>query len=438
MSDGNSRAIAARVLDAVIAGKGSLTNLLASSVDHPEQGLIQESCFGVCRWYAQLDWLRRQLLQRPLRSKDSDLGALLLVGIYQLRELSLPAYAVINESVNATAALNKPWARGLVNGVLRNFQRRQEPLNTLLEEAAEPIRYAFPDWLLLQLQADWPSCWSLLAENSNRRPPMTLRVNLGRGSREAYLAGLADAGISAQPGALAPTAVYLERPQPVSALPGFADGLVSVQDEASQLVPGLLRPQAGQRLLDACAAPGGKTCHLLESEPSLAVVTAVDMEAARMERLQENLKRLHLQADARVADVADVAAWWDGEPFDRILLDAPCSATGVLRRHPDIKLLRRANDIPALAQTQLQLLESLWPCLAPGGKLLYTTCSLLREENEGTVAAFLARTQDAKYEHIAADWGVECRYGRQLLTSDYNGPDGFFYALLQKIPANPN
>ena len=428
----NSRAVAARVLEKVIAGKGSLTNLLGEVVDHPEQGLIQETCFGVCRWYPQLDWLLQQLLQKPLRNKDGDVAALLLTGLYQLRELSQPDYAVINESVKAVVSLGKPWARGLVNGVLRNSLRRQAELDEALTEAPEAVRHALPDWLLLKFQADWPSYWSRLADNSNRRPPMTLRVNLRRLSREACLERLREAGLAARPGALAPTAVYLDEPLPVTRLPGFMAGEVSVQDEASQLVPGLLGLGAGQRVLDACAAPGGKTCHLLESEPSLSSLTAVDMDSVRMGRLRENLARLQLDARCRVADVADLDAWWDGEPFDRILLDAPCSATGVIRRHPDIKLLRRAADLSALAQTQRALLSALWSCLAPGGRLLFSTCSLLREENEETIAAFLAITPDAKYEHIAADWGVECRYGRQLLTSDYNGPDGFFYALLGK------
>ena len=242
-----------------------------------------------------------------------------------------------------------------------------------------------------------------------------------------------DAGIAAKEGELSRQSLYLEQPRPIFEVPGFSEGLVSVQDEASQLVPDLLQLETGQRVLDACAAPGGKTCHLLESECSLTELVAVDIGEQRINRISENLQRLDLDASVHCADILDLAKWWNEKLFDRILLDAPCSATGVIRRHPDIKILRSADEVQRLVDLQRQILMSLWSCLKPNGLLLYTTCSLLPQENDSQIQSFLATVDNAKYEGIAADWGVECRYGRQLLTGADNGPDGFFYSLLRKI-----
>ncbi len=425
----NVRAIAAGVINSLIQDKGSLTNLLAQHHSHPDYSYLQELCFGTCRQYFLLEALLDQLLNKPIKSKDNDLRCLLLVGLYQLRELSTANYAVLNETVNAVNALDKSWARGFVNGVLRNYQRRQADLDKNLSELS---RSAFPAWLYKRLNKQWPGQSEALLSNSNLRPPMTLRCNLSRISRDELLARFAGEGIAATKGSVVGTAIYLEQAQSVQTLPGFTDGLVSVQDEASQLVPGLLALEPGQRVLDACAAPGGKTCHIAESEQSLTKLVALDIDERRLVRIQENLDRLRLQATLLAADASAPDTWWDGQPFDRILLDAPCSATGVIRRHPDIKLLRKARDIDRLAALQQQLLCKLWPLLAPGGLLLYTTCSLLREENEQQIADFLDSAQDAKYQSIVADWGVECRYGRQLLTGTEQEPDGFYFALLRK------
>jgi 16S rRNA (cytosine967-C5)-methyltransferase len=261
---------------------------------------------------------------------------------------------------------------------------------------------------------------------------MTLRVNLTRNSREQYLESLAQAGVGATAGDLTDSALYLDNPAPVTDLPGFAEGLVSVQDEASQLVPNLLRLEPGQHVLDACAAPGGKSSHMLESEGSLTRMTSIDISQSKLDRIRENLERLGLESNLVAADAGELEVWWDGTHFDRILLDAPCSATGVIRRHPDIKLLRRPEQVKSLAEIQSSLLTKLWTCLKPGGLLLYTTCSLLRQENEETIRRFLDSTDSAKYEAIAADWGVECAFGRQLLPGTSSGPDGFFYAVLRK------
>ena len=430
MTGENVRVIAVRVINRLIHDKGSLTNLLASHQDHPEYSYLQELCFGTCRHYPLLRALLKQLLNKPIKPKDSDLECLLLLGLYQLREMATADYAAINETVNAVNDLGKSWARGFVNGVLRNYQRRSAELDSKMSDSE---RAAFPKWLYSLLGEQWPDQLATLVNNSNQRPPMTLRVNLARTSLESQLQALADAGIPARPGRYAATAIYLDQPLPVQRIPGFEQGLVSVQDEASQLVPGLLELRAGLRVLDACAAPGGKTCHIAESEQSLTELTAIDTDARRVARITENLQRLQLSATLKTADTRDTEQWWDGvHQFDRILLDAPCSATGVIRRHPDIKVLRREQDINRLQRLQQELLAALWPCLAPGGLLLYTTCSLLRQENEQQVAAFLGQTDDAKYESITADWGVECRYGRQLLTGAAYEPDGFYFALLRK------
>lgn len=425
----NTRAISAAIITSLIQGQGSLTNHLDQYRHLDDYSFLQELCFGTCRQYFLLRGLFTALVNKPLKTKDLDLQSLILVGLYQLRELATAEHAAVNETVAAVNAMGKPWARGLVNGVLRNYQRQREALEAGLSADA---RHAHPPWLARRLRQQWPDQAEQILAHGNTRPPMTLRSNRARIARADLQARLSGAGFECFPGKYALTSLYLVSPVAVAGLPGFGDGDFSVQDEASQLVPSLLQLEAGQRVLDACAAPGGKTCHILESEQSLAEVVAVDESSKRLARVAENLQRLGLQATLLAADARDTAAWWDGQPFDRILLDAPCSATGVIRRHPDIKLLRQETDIERLAALQRQLLTALWPCLARGGRLLYTTCSLLRDENEASVGAFLEATADAKYERITADWGVECRYGRQLLTGDATASDGFYFALLRK------
>ncbi|NKB34683.1 MAG: 16S rRNA (cytosine(967)-C(5))-methyltransferase RsmB [Pseudomonadales bacterium] len=361
------------------------------------------------------------------------LSASLYIGLYQLRELSIPDHAVLNESVAASQDLKKPWAKALVNAILRNYLRRQAELDASIDLAEEHVRFSFPKWLSQELKRAWPSDLKQIVAGSNQRPPMTLRVNASHLSKEEYLQRLLESGLEAEPGKLAATAVYLGTPTAVSKIPGFDEGLVSVQDEASQLIPELLQLGPHQRVLDACAAPGGKTCGILESERSLTKMTSVDIASERITKIHDNLARLSLEAKVQCADISQLDSWWDGEPFDRILVDAPCSATGVIRRHPDIKLLRTHNEVRKLVLLQQKFLEVLWPCLQPNGLLLYTTCSLLPEENDQQIQQFLESTDSAKFEGIAADWGVECRYGRQLLTGARNGPDGFYYSLIRKV-----
>jgi len=403
---------------------------LAGLDDPRDRGLAQEIAYGVLRFLPRLRLLAGRLLQRPMKQRDLDLECLLLAGLYQLLYLRVPAHAAVSETVAAVRLLNKPWAAGLLNGVLRSFGRRREQL--LAELEADPAaHWCFPDWLLDRLRQAWPEEWETLVEQCNRRPPMALRVNAARGSRSGYAARLAEAGLAARPLPHTPQGLVLERPVEVEALPGFADGEVSVQDGAAQLAALLLQPQAGQHILDACAAPGGKSAHILELAPE-ARLTAVDVSPERLEPLRANLARLALQARVVAGDVADPSGdgWAEGS-YQRILLDVPCSATGVIRRHPDIKWLRRPADIARLAELQGRILAAVWPRLAPGGILVYATCSLLPEENHQQMQAFVRRTDDARELPIEAGWGRPCPFGRQLLTGD-DGMDGFYFARLTK------
>jgi 16S rRNA (cytosine967-C5)-methyltransferase len=387
-------------------------------------------CYGVLRYYPRLAYLAAQLLNKPLKRKDLDVQQLILIGLYQLAYLKVPAHAAVAETVAATRLLGKDWATGLVNALLRGFQRGAAPL--LAQADTDPVaRYAHPAWWLTQLQSDWPAHWQDILAANNQRPPMTLRVNARHGSRDDYAARLQAAGIIAQPVAQAPQALTLENPVDVAQLPGFGEGAVSVQDAAPQLAAPLLELAPGQRVLDACAAPGGKTAHLLETEPSLHVL-ALDKDAQRLARVQDTLARLQLAADLCHGDAANPPDWWDGKAFDRILLDAPCSGSGVIRRHPDIKLLRTAQDILTLAQQQRCLLDALWPLLARGGILLYATCSVLMAENQHNLARFLADHTNAREQPIGADWGQAQTPGRQILPGE-NGMDGFYYARLMKL-----
>jgi 16S rRNA (cytosine967-C5)-methyltransferase len=432
----NPRLAAARALTAVLSGKASLGSSLPPQLDkveHHDRALAQDLAFGAARWQPRLQLLADRLLEKPFKAADKDVEALLLIGLYQLLHSRIPAHAAIGETVGCAGALKKPWAKGLLNAVLRRAQREHEALFAELER--DPVLHtAHPRWLQKALKAHWPEHWQAICAANNAHPPLILRVNRRHGSRDAYLEELRSAGLAAEPCTFSRDGVRLLQPCDVTTLPGFKQGRVSVQDEAAQLAAELLELAPGQRVLDACAAPGGKTCHLLEVEPALREVVAVDLEAKRLARVRENLERLQLDATLIAADGRDTAAWWDGTPFQRILLDAPCSATGVIRRHPDIKLTRQPEDIPALAQLQGELLDALWPTLAPGGVLLYATCSVLPTENSETVAAFLARTPDVQEVTIAGDFGLQSPQGRQLLPQ-LDGHDGFYYAKLIKTAA---
>ncbi|MCT8164341.1 MULTISPECIES: 16S rRNA (cytosine(967)-C(5))-methyltransferase RsmB [unclassified Pseudomonas] len=433
----NPRLAAARALAAVLSGKASLNSSLPAQldkVDERDRGLTQDLAFGTARWQPRLDLLAAQLLQKPFKAADADVQALLLVGLYQLFYTRIPAHAAIGETVGCADKLKKPWAKGLLNAVLRRAQREGEAL--LADMDRDPVvRTAHPRWLQKSLKAFWPEQWEAICAANNAHPPMILRVNRRHHTRDAYLALLAKAGIDASACQYGSDAIVLSQACDVRGLPGFAEGWVSVQDEAAQLAADLLELAPGQRVLDACCAPGGKTCHLLEAEAGLAHVVAIDLEAKRLARVRENLDRLQLDAELIACDARDTASWWDGKPFQRILLDAPCSATGVIRRHPDIKLTRQTDDIPALAALQGQLLDALWPTLEVGGMLLYATCSSLPTENTEVVDAFLARTPGARELDLATEAGLRQPHGRQLLAQE-GGHDGFYYAKLIKIAAS--
>ncbi|MGN8343921.1 16S rRNA (cytosine(967)-C(5))-methyltransferase RsmB [Pseudomonas sp. SMV71] len=432
----NPRLAAAKALAAVLSGKASLNSSLPTQLEKVEdrdRGFTQDLAFGTARWQPRLSALAAKLLQKPFKAADADVEALLLVGLYQLLYSRVPAHAAIGETVGCADKLKKPWAKALLNAVLRRAQREGEALLAELEH--DPVvRTAHPRWLQKSLKAFWPEQWEAICAANNAHPPMILRINRRHHSRDAYLALLGEAGVPAIPCQYSRDGIVLETPADVRSLPGFAEGWISVQDEAAQLAADLLELAPGQRVLDACCAPGGKTCHILEVEPKLAGVVAVDLEAKRLVRVKENLERLGLDAELIAADGRDTGSWWDGKPFQRILLDAPCSATGVIRRHPDIKLTRQPDDIAALAVLQSELLDALWPTLDVGGMLLYATCSTLPTENAEVIQAFLARTPGARELDIASQAGLKQPHGRQLLAQE-GGHDGFYYAKLIKIAA---
>ncbi|MHC8316947.1 16S rRNA (cytosine(967)-C(5))-methyltransferase RsmB [Pseudomonas sp. LB3P31] len=432
----NPRLAAAKALAAVLNGKASLNSSLPTQMDKVEdrdRSFTQDLAFGTARWQPRLSALAAKLLQKPFKAADADVEALLLVGLYQLLYTRVPAHAAIGETVGCADKLKKPWAKALLNAVLRRAQRESEALLAELEH--DPVvRTAHPRWLQKSLKAFWPEQWEAICAANNAHPPMILRVNRRHHSRDAYLGLLNEASIAASPCVYSPDGIILDAAADVRSLPGFAEGWISVQDEAAQLAADLLDLAPGQRVLDACCAPGGKTCHILEAEPQLAGVVAVDLEAKRLVRVRENLARLGLSAELIAADGRDTATWWDGKPFQRILLDAPCSATGVIRRHPDIKLTRQPDDIAALAVLQGELLDAMWITLEVGGILLYATCSTLPTENTEVIEAFLARTPGARELDLATAAGIKQAHGRQLLAQE-GGHDGFYYAKLIKIAA---
>ncbi len=389
--------------------------------------LRQALVYAVLRHLTLLETLLAPFLDKPLRSRDQDLHCLLLTGLAELNWFSTPRHAVLDQTVSATARLGKKWARGLVNAVLRSYLRSDQDAAALAASDLEPaVRFSHPRWLVSAIDTAWPGQLKSILQANNEQAPMCLRVNLSRVTRSDYLAQLAEEGIEARALPLVASAVELEKARPVAELPGFDSGLVSVQDSAAQLAAPLLDPAAGTAVLDACAAPGGKTAHLLEFQPSI-VLTAVDSDSGRVPKIAENLGRLGLTAEVKTGDAGELPA----ARYDRILLDAPCSATGVIRRHPDIKWLRREADIDDLQRQQQRLLAHLWDRLADGGRLLYATCSLLPAENHLTIEAFVAATADARVVPLPGSWGLDTGWGRQLLPGQ-DGTDGFFYSLLEK------
>ena len=420
------RALAARVNARVVAGGSSLEAALAAFPPPASRdvGLLRELSYGSLRWHHRLVHQADRLLTRPLKPRDSQLASLVRIGLYQLQWLRIPDHAAVAATVGAAQSLGRRSAKGLVNAVLRRFLREREALADRLGKVGEAAT-SHPDWIVDRLRADWPHAWRGMVDANNRPPPMWLRINARRTTRAAYLEMLGVAGIAAGAAPEPSSAVLLAQPRPKHTLPGYADGLVSVHDGGAQLAAGLLALRTGQRVLDACAAPGGKCAHMLEQYPGLGEMVAVDRDPDRLTVAADELNRLGLEATLVHGDATSPDTWWDGRPFDRILLDAPCSALGVIRRHPDIKVLRRPDDIARAAAVQRSLLQSLWPLLAPGGRLLYATCTTPREENQEQIRGFLAATPTASLA------GPDATLSRQILPGATN-MDGFYYACVNK------
>lgn len=430
----STRLVATEVIASLINNQGSLRSLMANTqmqVEDTERALLQQLCYGTARNFPKLYTLADALLDRPIRKLDPDVLALIMVGLYQLSETRIPDHAAISETVDAAHDLGLRRVSGLVNAVLRRFTREQEHvLDTL--EAQPSFQFNHPEWFIGKLKHNWPDHWESILAQNNLQPPMCIRVNTQRVSRETYIGMLESENINALPGAFSDVAIYLTEAVPVTNLPGFMEGLFSVQDEAAQLSCQLVDPQPEERILDACAAPGGKLCHLLEHQPK-AIIQALELDQRRAARITENLTRLKLDAALKVGDAAE-QNWWDGSLYDKILLDAPCSATGVIRRNPDIKMLRQGEDIHTQAKLQMRILENLWTMLKPGGTLVYATCSIFSQENERIIERFVAEHDDASEIPVDAPWGVARPFGRQLFPQE-NGHDGFYYAKLVKKKA---
>jgi 16S rRNA (cytosine967-C5)-methyltransferase len=397
-----------------------------------DRAFTRHLAYGVLRWLTALEWLAAQLLRKPLRRKDRDVYRLILLGLFELWKGDAAAHAAIHENAESARALGKPWAVSVINAVLRRFQREQSDWLARLEKKDE--RFAHPAWLLQALKADWPHDWEQILAANNQPAPLWLRLNQQLDTADTIEA-LEAGGFTLERHAIAMEAIKVSPAGPVNLLPGFEQGRISVQDPAAQLAAGLLCLEEHHRVLDACAAPGGKTCHILETVPGLTLI-ALDQSPARLELVGENLDRLGLRRSGSThliaADAAETAKWWDGAPYDRILLDAPCSATGVIRRHPEIKWLRSPDQIENASKLQAQLLKRLWPLLKAGGILLYATCSVLRVENSGQIKRFIECQPDAELLETDANWGQKLDYGRQILPGEQE-MDGFFYASLRKI-----
>lgn len=423
-----SRYVAAQVVQSVMSGKfltESLEMHLVQLEDPRDKALVQAICFGIFRNYLHFESILNHLLTKRLKQKDQDIHALLLVGLFQLAELRIPIYAVVKATVDAADLAKKHWACGLVNAILRNYIRQKDQLEQLV--AQDPaVKYAHPSWLIEEIKHAWPLQWEAIMAANNAHPPFALRVNQQMLTRDAYLALIKEAKVIPET-----KHGLIVEPQPVDALPGFYNGQISVQDGAAQLAAELLMLAPGQRVLDACAAPGGKLLHILETEPNLLQCVAIEKNPQRMLSIKDNLKRMQMSAELICDDVINLSKYFQSEAFDRILLDAPCSASGVIRRHPEIKWLRKPEDIQSLAAEQYRILMSAWEYLKPDGILLYATCSIFPAENSEMIAQFLSTHQDAKEVPIEQSFGIACTVGRQILPGMHD-MDGFYYARLQK------
>lgn len=435
MSNNNSkvdgRFIAIKILSRVIQKGESLSTAIPKEIknlDERDRPLVQALVYGVLRWRWPIESILNNYIKKPLRSKDQDVYVILMLGVFQLLWMRTPDYAAVDAAVESSLKIKKKWAKGFINAILRQVIREKESIDYKATIEAE---FSHPQWMIDLIKKDWPENWQEILTQANEEAPMTLRIDTQQTNLQDYKLQLNEVELDGEEIASVPTALVLEQPADVFRLPGFEEGRVSVQDGAAQLAAHLIQLEPNQKVLDACAAPGGKTAHMLQTEASINV-DAVDISESRLERVEENLARLNLEANLITSDISQPNEWWDGEQYDRILLDAPCSATGVIRRHPDIKTLRWDTDIVELAKTQYAILDAIWPLLKPGGLMLYATCSILKAENEEQMVSFLDRTDDAEEITITASWGHEQTVGRQILSGDER-MDGFYYALIRKL-----
>lgn len=429
-----SKSLRTHACEVVYALQNQQSNLDALLKKHgkqlspADQRHLQSLCYGICREWFHLAEIESKLLDKPLKARDQILSAIVRCGLYELGWMRSKDYAVVSEYVNVTVIEGRPWARGLINAVLRQFIRKQSELK-MQRQGIEAL-WNHPAWLIEAIQTAWPDHWERVLVENNVHPPMTLRINRLKSTASEYLQTLVAHGIDCIAGS-APDSIRLTEPRPVHDLPGFSDGVVSVQDESSQWASIALDPQPSERILDACAAPGGKTCHLLEM--ASCDVTALDISEQRLTLIKENLIRLGLRAHLHPADASHVDGWWDQQPFDALLIDLPCSATGVIRRHPDVRLMRSESALRSLTGMQSMILDAVWTTLKPGGRALVTTCSVLPQENDVQIENFLKHHSDASIAKLDGIPGIKTSCGIQQLP-DHSGGDGFYYALLVKSP----
>ena len=432
----NPRQVALDVCFQLLERGLSLNDLLekqSAILEERDKAFCSELCYGFCRYYFVLQAELTAHVKKPLKSRDRDVQVILLLGLYQIRFMRVEDYAAVNESVKLLKKRHKIWAKGLVNAVLRAYIRTLQGGVAMQQSALSKQEHeqAYPHWMKRKIEQDWGDSADSIFAAGNQRAPMVIRVDLNKLSRSDYLKRLQSESLEALEHPLVESALILQSPVGVESLPGFATGQVSVQDASAQLAAGLLGCEPGMRVLDACAAPGGKSLHLLQQTRSMQLI-ALDKDPTRLQKVVENLQRATVEATLICADAAQPQHWFDGALFDRILLDAPCSASGIIRRHPDIRLLRQAEDIGGLVEQQKRLLFAMWALLKPGGRLLYSTCSLFKDENENQVKQFIsAQDNCVELSLNNVEWGFKRPTGRQILPG-FAEMDGFYYAILEK------
>jgi 16S rRNA (cytosine967-C5)-methyltransferase len=426
----NARLAAVAAVSAVLEDHMTLNEHFqsASGLSPRDAAYARHLAYGVLRWLSALEWIAGELTDRPIKKREKDIKLLVLVGIFQIWKDETADHAAVHATAECARLLGKHWAVGLVNAVLRRFQREQKELLTRLGETRE--QHAHPAWLLDALKKDWPETWTEIVSQNNTQAALWLRHNPSKSDRQALLDNLQSKEFTVSSHSLAKDALSIAPAAAVQNIPGFADGEVSVQDPAAQLAATYVDPQPGERILDACAAPGGKTCHLLERQPDINLL-ALDRDTERLKLIRENLDRLGLNCKLKTADAGCPNDWWDGKPFDKILLDAPCSTTGVIRRHPEIKWLRDEKQVQNAIRAQKTLLSSLWPLLNAGGILVYATCSILKSENHEQIHGFLSDHADAEIVGPGDSPDKTSLPGRQIAPGE-EGMDGFYYAIIRK------